>query len=138
MAVLSRLALTASFALSASAAGLGGSWQQSPLTSPSSISSSHGSKPLISTEALQAAISIDALVKRAEKFYKFAQTSEEDYGHPTRVIGSTGEWSASRQRLWHELIAIVRFQATRGLSTTLSTLCSTKAIITTSLPRNSR
>ncbi|GFP51933.1 aminopeptidase Y [Trichoderma asperellum] len=90
MAVLSRLALTASFALSASAAGLGGSWQQSPLTSPSSLSSSQGSKPLISTEALQDAISIDALVKRAEKFYKFAQTSEEDYGHPTRVIGSSG------------------------------------------------
>lgn len=94
MAVLSRLALTASFALSASAAGLG-SWQQSPLTSPSSLSSSQGSKPLISTEALQEAISIDALVKRAEKFYKFAQTSEEDYGHPTRVIGSTGESSAN-------------------------------------------
>ncbi|EHK15250.1 uncharacterized protein TRIVIDRAFT_74747 [Trichoderma virens Gv29-8] len=93
MAVLSKLALAASFALcGVSAAGI----QQQPLTAPSSLSSSHetavdySSKPLIDSEALQNAISIDALVKRAEKFYKFAQTSEEEYGHPTRVIGSSG------------------------------------------------
>lgn len=101
MAVLSRLALTASFALSCgvSAAGI---QQQSPLTPPSSLSSSHetisdyASKPLIDSEALQSAISIDALVKRAEKFYEFAQTSEEEYGHPTRVIGSSGSFSPSK------------------------------------------
>jgi aminopeptidase Y len=100
MAVLSRFALAASFALSCgvSAAGI---QQQSPLTAPSSLSSSHkvvsdySSKPLISTEALQDAIKIEALVERAKKFYEFAQSSEEDYGHPTRVIGSPGESSIS-------------------------------------------
>ncbi|KAJ4860655.1 peptidase family m28 domain-containing protein [Trichoderma breve] len=101
MAVLSKLALAASLALcGVSAAGI--PQQQHPLTAPSSSSSSsshssshktpsdYSSLPLIDTEALQDSISVDALFKRAEKFYKFAQTSEEDYGHPTRVIGSTG------------------------------------------------
>ncbi|KAL7791524.1 aminopeptidase [Trichoderma ceciliae] len=83
MAVLSRLALTASLALSCgvSAAGL----HQSSL-SPAY----HKPKPLVNTEALQDAISINALTKRAKKFYKFAETSEDEYGHPTRVIGSSG------------------------------------------------
>jgi aminopeptidase Y len=93
MAVLSRLALTASFALcGVSAAGI-----QQPLTAPESLPPSHeavadyGSKPIIDSEALQSAISIDTLVKRAESFYKFAKASEEEYGHPTRVIGSAGK-----------------------------------------------
>ncbi|TFA98038.1 Aminopeptidase Y [Trichoderma ghanense] len=93
MAVLSRLALTASFALcGVSAAGI----QQQPLTAPESLSPSHeavadySSKSLVNSEALQSAISIDTLVKRAESFYKFAKASEEEYGHPTRVIGSAG------------------------------------------------
>lgn len=106
MAVLSKLALAASLALSGvSAAGI--PQQQHPLTAPSSSSSSHSSShktpsdysslPLIDTEALQDSISVDALFKRAEKFYKFAQTSEEDYGHPTRVIGSAGQSTCIKQ-----------------------------------------
>lgn len=108
MAVLSKLALAASLALcGVSAAGI--PQQQHPLTAPSSSSSSsshssshetasdYSSKPLIDTEALQDSISVDALFKRAEKFYKFAQSSEEDYGHPTRVIGSAGQSTCIKQ-----------------------------------------
>lgn len=49
-----------------------------------------GSKPLIDTEALQARISIESLQKRAEALYEIAKSSEEEFGHPTRVIGSEG------------------------------------------------
>ncbi|KAH8176620.1 peptidase family m28 domain-containing protein [Sarocladium implicatum] len=46
--------------------------------------------PLIDTEKLQASISRDSLKKRAEDFYELAKEGEEEYGHPTRVIGGKG------------------------------------------------
>ncbi|KAI0391378.1 aminopeptidase [Xylariaceae sp. FL0594] len=49
-----------------------------------------GSKPLVNTESLQAQISIDSLFERANALYEIAKTSEEEWGHPTRVIGSKG------------------------------------------------
>jgi hypothetical protein len=48
-------------------------------------------KPLVNSKQLQALIKGENLMKRAEEFYKFAQKSEDQYNHPTRVIGSQGE-----------------------------------------------
>jgi aminopeptidase Y len=48
------------------------------------------SKPVVDSETLQAAISADNLLTRAKKLYEIAKLSEEEYNHPTRVIGSDG------------------------------------------------
>lgn len=48
-------------------------------------------KPLIDSEALQASISSDNLLARAKELYKIAELGEDEYNHPTRVIGSDGE-----------------------------------------------
>ncbi|KAI1824215.1 peptidase family M28 [Xylaria intraflava] len=47
-------------------------------------------KPLVDTELLQASISIERLQERAEALYEIAKSSEDEFGHPTRVIGSPG------------------------------------------------
>ena len=49
------------------------------------------SKPLVSTEAIQADIKSKNLLKRAEKLFEIAQLGVDEYGHPTRVIGSKGK-----------------------------------------------
>lgn len=61
-------------------------------TSPSTSTSSSSSvkKPLVDTEALQDAISADNLLARAKELYEIAKLGEEEYNHPTRVIGSDG------------------------------------------------
>lgn len=48
------------------------------------------SKPVVSSKALQDDITVAALLKRAKHFSKLADTSFEEYNHPTRVIGSEG------------------------------------------------
>ena len=48
-------------------------------------------KPVIDSEALQASISSDNLLARAKELYKIAKLGEDEYNHPTRVIGSDGE-----------------------------------------------
>ncbi|KAF2396299.1 Zn-dependent exopeptidase [Trichodelitschia bisporula] len=50
----------------------------------------NGKLPLVDSEKLQALIKGDALLARAEKLYAIAQLSEDEYNHPTRVIGSEG------------------------------------------------
>ncbi|CAG9944055.1 unnamed protein product [Clonostachys rosea f. rosea IK726] len=57
---------------------------------PKSVASSFEHLPLIDTDALQAKIKPANLEKRAESLYKIAELGEEEYGHPTRVIGSEG------------------------------------------------
>lgn len=47
-------------------------------------------RPLVKTEALQAEISAFNLEKRAVALYSIAELGEDEYGHPTRVIGSAG------------------------------------------------
>ncbi|KAK0711760.1 aminopeptidase-like protein Y [Lasiosphaeris hirsuta] len=47
-------------------------------------------KPLIDSEALQSTISTAALLARAKHLYKIAKLGEDEYNHPTRVIGSKG------------------------------------------------
>ena len=46
---------------------------------------------LVSSTSLQDRIDIDALFGRAEKLYRIAESSVDEYGHPTRVIGSEGK-----------------------------------------------
>lgn len=48
------------------------------------------SKPLVTTEAIQADIKSKNLLKRAEKLFEIAQLGVKEYNHPTRVIGSDG------------------------------------------------
>lgn len=48
------------------------------------------SRPLVSSDALQATISGKNLLARAEHLYKIAELSLDEYNHPTRVIGSEG------------------------------------------------
>jgi aminopeptidase Y len=59
--------------------------QQRPLTSAQSIG-----KPLVSSEDLQLTINPKNLLYRAEELYKIAKLGEDEYNHPTRVIGSQG------------------------------------------------
>ncbi len=59
----------------------------------------HNHKPLVDTEALQAAIKSENLVARAEDLFKIAQLGEPEYNHPTRVIGSAGKFSLYMYRV---------------------------------------
>lgn len=47
--------------------------------------------PLIDTKELQHSIKASNLETRAKELYEIAKNGEEEYGHPTRVIGSEGE-----------------------------------------------
>lgn len=58
-----------------------------------------GKKPLIDTEALQDLIKGDNLLDRAKELYKIAKLGEGEYNHPTRVIGSEGEFEVLGARM---------------------------------------
>ncbi|KAK5989774.1 Aminopeptidase Y [Cladobotryum mycophilum] len=88
MAVLSRFALAAS--LACGVLGHQMPLKEAVVGEKAQLRVSSDSKPLIGSEELQSSIKIGALMKRAEKLYEIAQTSEEEYNHPTRVIGSEG------------------------------------------------
>jgi precorrin isomerase len=45
---------------------------------------------VVDSETLQAGITQEILKKRAEQLYELARASEEEYGHPTRAIGTPG------------------------------------------------
>ncbi|RYP20330.1 hypothetical protein DL767_009476 [Monosporascus sp. MG133] len=47
-------------------------------------------RPLVDSEELQAKITKDNLLSRAKELYEIAKLSEDEYNHPTRVIGSHG------------------------------------------------
>ncbi|KAG9246013.1 hypothetical protein BJ878DRAFT_319761 [Calycina marina] len=49
-------------------------------------------KNLVSSEALEALILEENLLKRAEDLYKIAELGIEEYNHPTRVVGSPGHY----------------------------------------------
>ena len=57
---------------------------QTPLGHP------NGTKPMVNSTELQDLISGDRLMARAMKMYEIAKLGEEEYNHPTRVIGSAG------------------------------------------------
>lgn len=46
--------------------------------------------PLVDTDELQGRIDVKNLWTRAERLYEIAKLGEEEFGHPTRVIGSKG------------------------------------------------
>lgn len=64
--------------------------QTRPSTSTTTTSTSKDDKPLINSQSLQDTIKIENLLSRAEKLYEIAKLGEEEYNHPTRVIGSKG------------------------------------------------
>lgn len=49
-----------------------------------------GDKELVSSSALQSGVKAENLLKRAKELFKSAELGEEEYNHPTRVIGSEG------------------------------------------------
>jgi aminopeptidase Y len=57
---------------------------------PVKIDGGADTKPLIESSALQELISGDRLMRRAKELYEVAKLGEEEYNHPTRVIGSLG------------------------------------------------
>jgi len=75
------------------AAVTGASALQIPFLSSSnqaSLGHPHGTKPMVNSTELQELISGDRLMMRAKKMYEIAKLGEEEYNHPTRVIGSAG------------------------------------------------
>ena len=81
------------FPLIAAASLAGASLLQLPLINPPEQApiARYESKPLVSSEALEARISEKNLRKRAETLFAIAEESIEEYNHPTRVIGSKGK-----------------------------------------------
>jgi len=80
------LALSASF--------LGGEALQIPfLSSPyqATVQTTGETKPLVDSSALQDLVSKDRLLRRAQELYGIAKLGEDEYNHPTRVIGSAGK-----------------------------------------------
>lgn len=81
--------------LIAAASLAGASIIQQPLINPSNsqeaLINSYDSKPLVSSEALEAQITEDNLRERAKQLFKIAEEGVEEYNHPTRVIGSKGK-----------------------------------------------
>lgn len=95
---MARLSLLAALALTGTSSALQIPLQlpfQSPWSSePESVTPPHDEikdLPLVDSETLQAQIHKFPLERRSQLFYSFAQQGEEEYGHPTRVIGSKGK-----------------------------------------------
>lgn len=73
---------------------------QLPIDVPSWLTFGQGdpaSRPLVDSEKLQSLIFPKALQKRAEDFFQLAKESEDEYNHPTRVIGSQGTYPWLRE-----------------------------------------
>lgn len=67
----------------------------SPWEPSSSASHDLADLPLIDTKVLQDSIKAENLEIKAKDLYQIAKSSEEEYNHPTRVIGSQGESSST-------------------------------------------
>ena len=55
-----------------------------------SASISHSKKPKVNSKDLMKSMKLKNLLARAEDFYEIAKLSQDEYNHPTRVIGSKG------------------------------------------------
>ncbi|KAK4208198.1 peptidase family M28 [Rhypophila decipiens] len=67
--------------------------QQRPLTHQSPLADTvtdTTEKKAIDSEALQGTIKVENLLARAKQLYEIAKLGEDEYNHPTRVIGSKG------------------------------------------------
>ncbi|EAW11772.1 M28 family metallopeptidase [Aspergillus clavatus NRRL 1] len=63
---------------------------QLPLFSSSEAQIPVAGQDLISSSALQSQVNVDNLLRRAEELYRIAELGQDEYNHPTRVIGSKG------------------------------------------------
>ncbi|KAI8629080.1 aminopeptidase [Xylariaceae sp. FL1651] len=90
MVGINRLSLIAAIAIIPQAVS---TQLQKPLSSQqehSLVADTTRVRPLVDTELLQASFSKESLLRRANDLYYIAKSSEEEFGHPTRVIGSEG------------------------------------------------
>ncbi|KAH7329504.1 hypothetical protein B0I35DRAFT_448601 [Stachybotrys elegans] len=71
-------------------------------SSDSGVDSELIAKPLVDSETLQKHITSDALKARAKDLYEIAKKSEDEYNHPTRVIGSEGHLG-TLEYIWDQL-----------------------------------
>lgn len=62
----------------------------SALQLPLSAPITGDARELVSSAALQQRINPDSLLGRAKELYRAAEAAIDEYGHPTRVIGSRG------------------------------------------------
>ncbi|KID68055.1 aminopeptidase Y precursor, partial [Metarhizium hybridum] len=91
-------------ALSAAAAAL-----QLPLQRPINDIAPHSAfhaRPLVSSGTLQDTIDKDRLWDRAEELYALARKSEDEFNHPTRVIGSAAGHQATLEYIKSELASL--------------------------------
>ncbi|KAF2670903.1 aminopeptidase Y precursor [Microthyrium microscopicum] len=70
-----------------SALGFVSALDQQVLSGPV-VHGQHKDKPLIDTKSFQKTIKGDNLLARAKELYEIAKTSQDEWNHPTRVIGS--------------------------------------------------
>lgn len=80
--------------------------QQLPLQLELSASSSSveaSKKPIVDSEELQASIKSKNLYKRAERLYEIAKLGQDEFNHPTRVIGSDGMYAMKRAILTRDI-----------------------------------
>jgi aminopeptidase Y len=47
--------------------------------------------PLVDSSALQDLVSKERLLRRSKELFEIAKLGEDEYNHPTRVIGSAGK-----------------------------------------------
>jgi aminopeptidase Y len=95
---------------------------QAPLGHP------HGTKPLVNSTELQDLISGDRLMARAKKMYEIAKLGEEEYNHPTRVIGSAGTFA----QVTYCVLMLISLQVTSERFLTSMKLSSSLATTTQS------
>ncbi|KAK7936709.1 aminopeptidase Y precursor [Apiospora aurea] len=86
------LACSAALLSTASAYGIQQpmSSDDSPVAAPAAAAGHSSKRPLVSSKALQDSIKGEHLLRRAKNLYEIAKLGEEEYNHPTRVIGSDG------------------------------------------------
>lgn len=62
----------------------------SPIAAAAAPVGEASKRPLVSSKALQDTIKGEHLLRRAKNLYEIAKLGEDEYNHPTRVIGSDG------------------------------------------------
>lgn len=96
-----------------------------------------GKLPLVDSETLQSKISFHTLESRSKVLYDIAKKAEEEYGHPTRVIGSAGESLKYAIKARYCRRSRLLVQATMGPLVTSHLFWQSWALTTTSAPRSS-
>ncbi|KAK8117935.1 uncharacterized protein PG998_006216 [Apiospora kogelbergensis] len=90
MVGFTRLHLACGAALLGTASTYGIQQPMSSGDSPMTPVGQASKRPLVSSKALQDSIKGEHLLRRAKNLYEIAKLGEDEYNHPTRVIGSDG------------------------------------------------